>query len=112
MLSVKDTGEGVFARRDIPPQTLIMNYAGYLIDYKYDAMDTCNETVEITEDRDKNAMSYNDSHRIDIPPRESDTRVFRASLGHKVQHSFRPNAKYEFFNSPRYVIAYSCDQSH
>ena len=78
-----------------------MNYAGFITDYKLDAMDTCNETIEITEDRDKNTMSYNATHRIDIPPRESDPRVFRASLGHKVQHKFRANTKYEFFNSPR-----------
>ena len=38
---------------------------------------------------------------LDIPPEYRSASNFRATLGHKVNHSFKANAVYVAFDSPR-----------
>ena len=39
---------------------------------------------------------------IDIPEEYVSTRRYRASLAHKTNHSFTPNAKFSLFQHPRF----------
>ena len=45
------------------------------------------------EDRGYRIMIGEDA-RMDIPGAERSTSVYRASLGHKIQHSFSPNCEF------------------
>lgn len=45
------------------------------------------------EDRGYRIMIGEDA-RMDIPEAERSTSVYRASLGHKIQHSFSPNCEF------------------
>ena len=39
---------------------------------------------------------------IDVPPPFASITKYRATLGHKANHSFAPNARYEPYNHPRF----------
>ena len=38
---------------------------------------------------------------IDIPPEFADTKMYNATLGHKVNHDFEPNSIYTPYDSAR-----------
>ena len=41
---------------------------------------------------------------IDIPPQYADTEKYNGTLGHKVNHDFKPNSEYILaYDSARYV---------
>ena len=58
------------------------------------------------EDRGYRIMVGEDA-RMDIPEAERSTSVYRASLGHKIQHSFSPNC--EFWEVMCHVSCVSLD---
>jgi len=66
-LSTLTFGDGLFAKRDIPATSLIAIYAGFFIDVNK-TLTLNNLTVEEREDLDKNLMSYNETHNLDLPP--------------------------------------------
>ena len=41
---------------------------------------------------------------IDIPPQYARADQFQGTLGHKVNHSFKPNSEYVFFDSARFGV--------
>ena len=93
------TGEGVFARRDLMEGEVIMFYGGiYVEDISY----WDNMTVEQREDVHKNLLEYNDTYGIDVPPDYSDILRYRATLGHKINHSFLANVDFCFTFHPRH----------
>ncbi len=60
-------GDGLFAKRDILPFSMIAIYAGHFIDDSKNFISN-NLTVEEDENLSKNLLSYNDTHTLDIPP--------------------------------------------
>ena len=49
-----------------------------------------------------NTMSIDENTSVDVPPEWASTEKYSASLGHKVNHSFTPNARFEPFIHPRF----------
>ncbi|TRY64272.1 hypothetical protein TCAL_02616 [Tigriopus californicus] len=99
---IPNAGQGLFAKRTIPAQTLIVTYAGLHV---YDEEDLYSEdmTPDEVEDAHKNLMSYDDDYALNIPPDMSSLHQYCSSLGHKVQHKFKnPNADFVFFKHPRF----------
>ena len=110
--------EGLFARRDYPPTTLVSFYHG--LNVPYDIDDFTNELYafdEVLRYRDsiqdqmedvglqeakvmrnvyKIKIDSNTSYYIDLPlevGRDTTGSGYQASLGHKVNHSFTPNCR-------------------
>ncbi len=82
MSRLNDTGNGMFARRTILPNELVVNYAGMVV-YEEGDLYTDNMTAFEMEDAHKNLMSYNDDYMINVPPKHTSVLHYRASLGHK-----------------------------
>ena len=99
--TVPNAGEGVFARRDIPAYSLVAMYAGQLLEDS-NSMYTPNMTIDERENRHKYLLTFNDTYDLDIPPEFEDIQVYRASLGHKINHSFKGNTRFCHVKSPRY----------
>merc|ERR1719150_391346 len=61
-------------------------------------------TAEERQDAHKNLMSYSDDYSIDIPPRYTSIRDYRATLGHKANHQFegKDNVGFDFLTTPRF----------
>lgn len=79
-------------------------YAGYKTgdkDPDKPVYGSCNLTQEIWEDWWKNAIDLLKEYTINVPPFESKVVNYRASLAHKINHDFHPNAKYHECNHPR-----------
>ncbi len=58
-------------------------------------------TAEEMEARHKNLINFNKTHVIDLPRPYDSLINYRATLGHKANHSFKPNAKYHYCKHPR-----------
>ncbi len=80
-----DGGQGLFAKRALPPDEVLAVYSGVWIyhtgpDSSDSEWRSLNRTVQ--EDAHKNLISFNSTHSINVPPAIS--KEYRASLGHKV----------------------------
>jgi [histone H3]-lysine4 N-methyltransferase len=64
-------------------------------------------TIDEREEAHKNLLSYNKVFDLNVPPPMDDILVYRATVGHKVNHSFRPSTKFDFAKNPRYSHAIS-----
>eukprot|EP00112_Aurelia_sp_Birch-Aquarium-sp1_P009408 Seg2069.1 transcript_id=Seg2069.1/GoldUCD/mRNA.D3Y31 product="Histone-lysine N-methyltransferase SETD7" protein_id=Seg2069.1/GoldUCD/D3Y31 len=91
---IPSAGEGLFAKVDMLEDEVMAFYNGVRLDHKLvDARDwTFNS----------NTISLDDNTVIDVPEEFSNTSDYCASLGHKANHSFDPNAKYDLFDHPRF----------
>ena len=58
-------------------------------------------TIDERENAHKNLLSFTKEHDLNIPPTLHSVIVYRATLGHKANHSFRPNTKFGFAKNPR-----------
>jgi hypothetical protein len=83
--AINNTGEGMFARRTILPDEVVVMYAGLRVPDE-SGLYTANMTEFEREDAHKNLMSMYDEYSINIPPSYTSTLVYRASLGHKVRN--------------------------
>jgi len=102
---IPGAGEGLFARRDIEAGTVIAFYNGL--------------AVKAASEKDDNR--FPDEYRIlldsttdlDMPPEMTDISNYCATLGHKVCHSFQPNAEFDTCYHPRFglvrCVATLCD---
>lgn len=81
---IPHTGQGLFAKRTIPAQTLVATYAGLRV-YDEDLLYLDDMTPQQIEDAHKNLMSFDDDYSLNIPPKMSFLHQYRASLGHKVK---------------------------
>ena len=93
---VEGAGDGLFAKRDLPPETVISYYNG----------------LHISPDEDYAPSSYNyqiyvdwtnteGSPYVDIPTECTDVQAYCASLAHKANHSFTPNCRFVSVHHPR-----------
>ena len=85
--------DGVFAKRDIANGEIVMYYSGLFWNESHQAlytMDTYkNQTWGEYWDVFRNLMSFDGPLKIHIPEPYWNISNFRATLGHKVNHSFR-----------------------
>eukprot|EP00093_Oithona_nana_P000825 00825.XXX_3564_2293_1 [CDS] Oithona nana genome sequencing. len=85
-------GEGLFAKLDIEASTVIAFYNGtrFKIDDPKNRLDSCFK------------INFNEEYDLDIPDDMTSTSNYKASLGHKVCHSFTPNCEFDNFEHPRF----------
>lgn len=92
--AIPGAGEGLFAKRDLDADTVASFYNGVRLSH------------EEVDGRDwslnDNTISLDDEAVIDVPRSWSSVERYRASLGHKANHSSSPNCKYDHFVHPRF----------
>jgi histone-lysine N-methyltransferase SETD7 len=103
--STPESGEGLFALRDLPSNTVVTWYSGTR-DKGYKAerrkWSENSNTISLIDD-DPNAPDVD----IDVAEEWSHTARYCASLAHKCNHSFDPlhqNAKYDMALHPRFGL--------
>ena len=95
---IEGAGDGLFAKRDLPAETVIAYYNG----------------LHINPEDDYSPSSYNyqiyvdwtnteGSPYVDIPSECVDFSNYSASLAHKANHSFTPNCRFVSVHHPRYL---------
>ena len=89
---IPDAGEGLYAKVDIEADTVISFYNGTRF-----AKDD-----PLIRDDSPYKIYYDETIDIDIPEDMTCTSKYKASLGHKVCHSFRPNCEFDNFDHPRF----------
>ncbi|KAM3842564.1 histone-lysine N-methyltransferase SETD7 [Diretmus argenteus] len=91
---IKGAGQGLFAKTDVEPDTVMAFYNGVRI------------THSQVDGRDwslnGNTISLDEDTVIDVPPPFDQTERYCASLAHKSNHSFTPNCKYDPYVHPRF----------
>ena len=60
-----------------------------------------NMTIDERENVHKNLLSFNKEYDLNVPPPMDNILIYRATLGHKSNHSFRPNTRFGFALNPR-----------
>ena len=100
---MKGANEGLFTKKDIPKDFFLCFYNG--VKLRSDELDDDKEDWEANaykivdlqgEDEDGNLGI------LDIPPQYVSLKNYQASLAHKANHSFQPNAKFSLFDHPRF----------
>ena len=81
--------DGVFSKRDIKKGELVMYYSGLFWNKSVQALWYHNQTLEEYWDVHRNLMSFDGPIKIHIPKPYWDISNYRATLGHKMNHSFR-----------------------
>merc|ERR1712110_21506 len=104
---VKD--DGMFARRNISKGDLLAYYSGLTVNILNTNEGLCptNQTMAERWECERNLMllknSYQNSYAIDVPKSHWDIVKYRATLGHKANHSFKYfNSEYGMAYHPRY----------
>ncbi|KAK3265757.1 hypothetical protein CYMTET_25613 [Cymbomonas tetramitiformis] len=91
---IPGANEGLFAQVDLQPLEVACFYSG------------CRLTHEEVDSRDwaenDNTLSIDDDTVIDVPAEYSSANKYCATLGHKANHSFTNNARYEPYMHPRF----------
>ncbi|XP_024116136.1 histone-lysine N-methyltransferase SETD7 isoform X1 [Oryzias melastigma] len=91
---IKGAGQGLFAKTDAEPGTVMAFYNGVRITHsEVDSRDWA---------LNGNTISLDEDTVIDVPKPFDQTERYCASLGHKANHSFTPNCKYDPFVHPRF----------
>ncbi|KAM9795431.1 histone-lysine N-methyltransferase SETD7 [Neosynchiropus ocellatus] len=91
---IKGAGQGLFAKTDAERDTVVAFYNGIRITHsEVDGRDWA---------MNGNTISLDEDTVIDVPQPFDQTERYCASLGHKANHSFTPNCKYDPFVHPRF----------
>ena len=102
---IEDSGEGVFALTDLQPGSLAAVFNGYKVPLCSGGDPTAglSSLEEVYERLAYNIhMPEDENFYIDFPPSMASLTVYRASLGHKVNHSFLPNSVFGTMFHPRW----------
>lgn len=92
--TIKGAGQGLFSRTDADQDTVMAFYNGVRITHsEVDSRDWA---------LNGNTISLDEDTVIDVPQPFDRLENYCASLGHKANHSFTPNCKYEPFVHPRF----------
>ena len=98
-----DAGEGVYALRNIPRETVVAFYNGIRIPADEedinDSWDDCSYRIFVDID-DGTDIDNENTERMDIPPKYRNTNAYCATVAHKINHSFNPNCKFSKFIHP------------
>jgi len=98
---MENAGEGVFALRSLPSGSLACFYHGIYIKVEEESPSECPDYQIFTD-----WQRAPSSPSLDILPKHWSIDNYRASLGHKVNHSFEANCRYIQFWHP--VFAHTC----
>jgi len=90
---IRNAGEGLFAKVDIDVGTVISFYNGVRVRSGHD-----------WEKPTPYKMMLDDTSDIDLPENMTSLDNYRATLGHKVCHSFEPNCETDIFYHPRFGL--------
>ncbi|CAL8358696.1 unnamed protein product [Merluccius merluccius] len=91
---IKGAGQGLFAKMDAESDTVMAFYNGVRITHsEVDSRDWAQNV---------NTISLDEDAVIDVPQPYDQTEQYCATLGHKANHSFTPNCKYDPFVHPRF----------
>ena len=71
-----------------------------------------NQTIDEQENAHKNILGYNDDFSMDVPPPMDNILIYRATLGHKANHAFKPNTMFGTVKNPRFVYNQASGQSY
>ncbi|XP_012689857.2 histone-lysine N-methyltransferase SETD7 isoform X1 [Clupea harengus] len=93
---ISGAGEGLFAKTDADPDSVMAFYNGVRI--------THSEVDSRDWSANGNTISLDEETVIDVPKPFNQTETYCASLGHKANHSFSPNCKYDPFVHPRFGL--------
>ena len=107
-------GEGLFAREDIPQDTVFVLYSGHILNsvemeaFKQEETEA-NVRDNISAIDPVGIAKWKYRHniricnlRIDIPPEFGAADQFRATLGHKINHKFDPTTVFVSIDSARF----------
>lgn len=95
---INDAGDGLFATKDLVAGETVAFYNGIRVSpgqtppFKSTSYEICVDWV-------CDPVS-NDSDYMDIPPHYVSVENYRATLGHKINHSFTPNCGWETIQHP------------
>ena len=92
----------ITTRYNLATSNLYSSNEAFFLTWLLQSLYRANMTREERELAHKNLLSYNNDYDLDIPPHMDDIMVYRATLGHKVNHSFQPNTRFGFAKNPRY----------
>ena len=93
---LEQAGEGLFAKEDLPEKTVIALFAGVRL-----------KTATLAaQNRPKSdyRIRLNADLDLDIPHECLSTSVYKATLSHKANHSFQPNATFDVMEHPRFGL--------
>uniref|UniRef100_A0A8C6TLJ4 Histone-lysine N-methyltransferase SETD7 n=1 Tax=Neogobius melanostomus TaxID=47308 RepID=A0A8C6TLJ4_9GOBI len=91
---IEGAGEGLFTKTDADANTVMAFYNGVRITHsEVDSRDWA---------LNGNTISLDEDTVIDVPQPFDRTDQYSASLGHKANHSFSPNCKYDPYVHPRF----------
>ena len=90
---IENAGEGLFTRVDLKEDEVASFYNGLRL--SHDEVDSRDWSLN------DNTISLDEETVIDVPLELATTDKYRASLGHKANHSSSPNCKYDLFHHPR-----------
>jgi len=97
--NVEGANEGLFARLKIEPNTILSFYNGIRLDPK--------KAIDMPKWEDNAYRIFDPTRRdgtIDIPTEFISSANYCASLAHKTNHSFLPNAEFVAFDHPRFGL--------
>jgi len=94
---ISGAGDGLFAQRDIPKNTVISYYNGVRV-LPGESYTSSSYSYQIYVDW----VNTDDSPFIDIPAGCVDIANYLASLAHKANHSFNPNCRFVASDHPRF----------
>ena len=100
---IKGAKEGIFAKRDLPEGFVVAFYNGLRM--RSDELDADKDDWEANAYKIMDMLEPTENGVegvLDIPPECVSLRRYRASLAHKANHSFQPNAKFALFHHPRF----------
>jgi len=99
-------GEGVFAKTDLPSETIVAFYNGVRIPPDVgdddDDWEDCSYRIFLEIDEDATDIDCEDCERMDLPKELRSLDKYCATLGHKINHSFEPNCRFGKFLHPVY----------
>lgn len=92
--NIQRAGEGLFARTDLEEGEVVSFYNGIRLTHK--------EVDGREWSLNGNTISLDDDCVLDVPSQWSTLESYKATLGHKANHSFNPNCIYDLFHHPRF----------
>lgn len=92
--TTSNAAQGLFARRDLQAGSVVCMYNGVRLTHE--------EVDGRHWDKNDNTISLNDDVVLDVPIDSIPIDIYCASVGHKANHDFSPNAKYAPFYHPRF----------
>ena len=98
-------GEGVFALKDIPADTVVAFYNGVRIPADEadteDSWEDCSYRIFVAID-DGTDIDNDDCERMDMPAQYRATENYCATVAHKINHSFNPNCRFSKYIHPMF----------